>query len=242
MINIAHRGALTEAPENSLEAFKIAHQCGATRLELDVHPSLSSTPYVIHDETLDRTTNGSGAIREKSDTELQSLQLTNQESIPTLEQVIDKFAPIMEINIEIKGSEFPFIEKICKLCDPYLDKIIISSEFTETLNAVHKINSSIARACLLPAREAKESDPDIPFQQAMEQTQCHIVHPEVQFVTSEFMEHCRKNNWKVFTWISLSDEQPNKIPTWEKIRSFQIDGHCTNFPREFQKWYTSCTN
>src|SRR5688572_9163027 len=63
-VNLAHRGASTLAPENSIEAFRLAKEAGAGGLELDVHMTHDRQIVVIHDATVDRTTNGSGAVSE----------------------------------------------------------------------------------------------------------------------------------------------------------------------------------
>src|SRR3970282_2281602 len=59
---VAHRGALTEAPENTMEAFRLGVAAGADGIELDVHPAADGQRAVIHDETLERTTDATGAV------------------------------------------------------------------------------------------------------------------------------------------------------------------------------------
>ena len=61
-IVVAHRGASSEAPENTLPAFERAVACGDDALEMDVHVTADGVPVVIHDATLDRTTSGSGSV------------------------------------------------------------------------------------------------------------------------------------------------------------------------------------
>src|SRR5918999_1906855 len=63
-VNLAHRGASSLAPENTIEAFRLAVEAGAGGLELDVHMTSDRQIVVIHDATVDRTTNGSGAVSE----------------------------------------------------------------------------------------------------------------------------------------------------------------------------------
>ena len=69
----AHRGASAYAPENTLEAFRLAMEMGADGFELDVHLSADGQLVVIHDETVDRTTNGTGLVREMTLAQLQAL-------------------------------------------------------------------------------------------------------------------------------------------------------------------------
>jgi len=61
---IAHRGDSANAPENTMAAFRLALEKGADGIELDVMLSADGVPVVIHDSTVDRTTNGSGRVRE----------------------------------------------------------------------------------------------------------------------------------------------------------------------------------
>src|SRR5918912_274970 len=72
-VNLAHRGASAVAPENTLEAFRLAVQMGAGGLELDVHQTSDGHVVVIHDPTLDRTTDGAGAVSEMTFDELRKL-------------------------------------------------------------------------------------------------------------------------------------------------------------------------
>ena len=68
---IAHRGLSAHAPENTLVAFRMALERGADGIELDLQPSADGVPMVIHDATLERTTDGRGAVRERTARELQ---------------------------------------------------------------------------------------------------------------------------------------------------------------------------
>src|SRR5690606_19888430 len=70
---IAHRGASAYAPENTIAAFRLAKESGADWFELDCHLSADGHPVVIHDATVDRTTNGQGYVREMSLYDLQNL-------------------------------------------------------------------------------------------------------------------------------------------------------------------------
>src|SRR5688500_1182799 len=72
-VNLAHRGASVLAPENTIEAFRLAVEAGAGGLELDVHMTRDGHMVVIHDATVDRTTNGSGAVSEMTLQELRRL-------------------------------------------------------------------------------------------------------------------------------------------------------------------------
>ena len=109
-LNIAHRGARDVAPENTLAAFRAAMDAGADGIELDVTRCATGEIVVIHDDTLDRTTDGCGAV---GATPLEALRALDAgswfspdfagERVPLLHEVLDLVAGQMRVNIEIKG-------------------------------------------------------------------------------------------------------------------------------------------
>ena len=117
--NLAHRGASARAPENTLEAFRLAVEAGAGGLELDVHMTLDGEIVVIHDAAVDRTTNGSGAVARMTLDEIQALDAGYSFSpdggsthpyrgrglrVPRLAEVFEEF-PDAPVNIEIKEAQ-----------------------------------------------------------------------------------------------------------------------------------------
>ena len=109
----AHRGASGYAPENTLEAFRLAMEQGADGIELDVHLTKDGEVVVIHDETLDRTSNGQGKVRDYTLEELKKFSFHNHiekykgVQIPTLKEVLDLVKnSSMKVNIELK-TVFP---------------------------------------------------------------------------------------------------------------------------------------
>ncbi len=114
--NFAHRGASASAPENTLEAFRTAVEAGAGGLELDVHMTLDNEVVVVHDATVERTTEGYGAVAEMRLDELRTLDAGYRFSpdggrthpyrgqgvrIPTLAEVYERF-PAARVNVDIK--------------------------------------------------------------------------------------------------------------------------------------------
>ena len=94
-----HRGAMAVASENTMTSFHIAEGLGVDEIELDVHLSKDGQLVVMHDDTVDRTTNGSGAIAEKTWSELASLTVGAEERIPLLTEVI---AGIVDTGLQIE--------------------------------------------------------------------------------------------------------------------------------------------
>ena len=111
-VNLAHRGASTMAPENTLEAFRMAVAAGAGGLELDVHLTRDGHVVVIHDATVDRTTSGTGAVAEMTLDELRGLDAGRGfgryggrgPRVPTLAEVLEEF-PGVPINIDLKEAD-----------------------------------------------------------------------------------------------------------------------------------------
>ncbi|MBA3645623.1 MAG: hypothetical protein H0W63_05540 [Gemmatimonadaceae bacterium] len=101
---IAHRGGRARAPENTLEAMRLGIADGADALEFDVRISEDGEVVVIHDPTVDRTTDGKGSVERKTLRELKSLSAgSNAARIPTLDEVLRSF-PATPLLIEIKAS------------------------------------------------------------------------------------------------------------------------------------------
>lgn len=99
----AHRGASAAAPENTLAAFDLAVRKGAQGVELDVQRSADGVVVVIHDETVDRTTRGSGRVVGLTAAELQAW------GVPTLAEVLDLLAPTdLRVNVELKNGIDPY--------------------------------------------------------------------------------------------------------------------------------------
>ncbi len=130
---IAHRGASAQAPENTMAAFQLALDQHADGIELDVMLSRDNRVIVIHDATVDRTTNGTGKVKDLTWAELQKLDAGNGQKIPTLEEVFDAFGSQLLINIELKnfGSIFDSLPiAVANLVKDFqLEKSVIISSF-----------------------------------------------------------------------------------------------------------------
>ena len=142
---IAHRGGPAYAPENTLAAFRNAIDIGVDRLEMDVQMTQDGELVVIHDETVDRTTNGTGLVADLTLTEIRALDAGNGEKIPTFAEVI---ALAKENGIallpEIKSPHlYPGIEeKVLQAiaAADYGEYTIIQSFDPNSVDALHKLN------------------------------------------------------------------------------------------------------
>ncbi len=150
----AHRGYSGNYPENTMLAFEKAVEVGVFGIELDVQLSKDGVPFIIHDETLERTTNGVGFVKDHTAAELLELSINsiyNKErslKIPTFEEYLDYIKDKNVVtNIELKTSVFyyPGIEKaVIELVQKYdlCDMVNYSSFNHETLQRVKEIDKN----------------------------------------------------------------------------------------------------
>ncbi|MCB2145110.1 MAG: glycerophosphodiester phosphodiesterase [Deltaproteobacteria bacterium] len=168
---IAHRGFSARYPENTLAAFKGAIDAGAHMIELDVALSKDRHLVVIHDETVDRTTNGTGPVKALTLAQLGQLDAGswfdprfNAERLPTLAQVLDAVKGHLLVNIEIKPEAFEAegpadaVERqVLHLVHEknMLDDVLVSSFEWQVLENLRKIDPDIALGLLseVPADE-----------------------------------------------------------------------------------------
>lgn len=160
---IAHRGSKGVRPENTLAAFKKAIEEGADGIETDVHLSKDGEMVIIHDETVDRTTNGTGRVFDHTLAELKQLSAGGSfsgryqnEKIPTLQEVVDLL--IAErytgtFNLELKTDKFkyPGIEQKVFSFFKDLDypfELVYSSFNPETLVTMHTLQPDVEMASL----------------------------------------------------------------------------------------------
>ncbi len=157
----AHRGASAYAPENTLEAFQLAMNQGADGIELDVQLTKDGELVVIHDETIDRVSDGKGAVRDYTLEELKKISVSNHfeqypdVKIPTLREVLELVKPgTMEINIELKTGIFwyPEIErKVLELVkeEGMEDRIIYSSFNHYSVQKIKELSPEAETAYLI---------------------------------------------------------------------------------------------
>lgn len=119
---IAHRGASSYAPENTIAAFDLALQMGVRHIELDVHLTRDGHLVVLHDDTVDRTTNGSGAVAQHTLTVLQALdagawfrEAFAGERMPTFADVLARYRGRVHLHTELKGRSAHLAQRTADL-------------------------------------------------------------------------------------------------------------------------------
>jgi len=161
-IIVAHRGSSAVAPENTLAAFHQAIDDSADAIELDVRLTKDGNVVVIHDSKLNRTTDGSGFVNEKTLDELKTLSAGtwfhrkfSSERIPTLDEVFKEVKGRIGINIEMKTeganqSKFDLAERCCQIIKDYRaeDFVFLSSFHHQLIERVRQINRRLATGLL----------------------------------------------------------------------------------------------
>jgi glycerophosphoryl diester phosphodiesterase len=222
LLKIAHRGASGYEPENTLLAFEKAIDLNADGIELDVHLSADAVLVVIHDETIDRTTNGKGAVNQFSVTELKAFTIETTQKIPTLVEVLDLVNKQCMINIELKGlgTAKPVIE----LLEQYVKEkkwhstdFLISSFDWTMLEEATRLNPKIQIGVL-----SEESiDDALAFAKKIK---AFSIHPDYVLLTKENVVLLQESGFEVFPWTVNSKE------AILKIKSFNVNGIISNFP------------
>ncbi|ACB84700.1 glycerophosphodiester phosphodiesterase family protein [Natranaerobius thermophilus] len=230
MLIIAHRGANNLAPENTLSSFNKALQLGADGIEMDVQLSRDGEPVIIHDEYLDRTTNGMGAVRDFNHTELQKLDAGSwfstsylNESIPTLKEVFRTFkSNELIINVELKNDniQYPGLEeKVISLIDYFnlFERVIVSSFNHNSLFKVSRLDSRVKLGLLY--------DQSRPNTNKLEnKVDFYTIHPH----NSLDYKKPHKKQARVLPWPVNNREEAIKL-----AKSHEIFGIITDFPELF---------
>jgi glycerophosphoryl diester phosphodiesterase len=222
MLKIAHRGAKGYEPENTLKAFQKALDLNADGIELDVHLSADGHIIVIHDETIDRTTNGKGFVNTLSLTELKSFLIENQYEIPTLNEVFDLTDKKCLINIELK--DVGTSNKVVSLIEEYIsdknwsyEHFIISSFDWNYLEEVRNLNPNIAIGVLTE----ENLDTALAF---AEKIKARAIHPDYHLLNMENVNQVHEKGFMVLPWTVNIEEDI------QKIKSFKVDGIISDFP------------
>ena len=222
ILNIGHRGAKGHLAENTLESFQWAIDFGVDGIELDVHLSADGEIIVIHDETVNRTTNGSGLVNEMSVADLQALRIENQFEIPLLYQVFDLVNQKCLINIELKSGETA--KPVVDLIEHYVLErnwnytgFLISSFDWPALQTVRDLHQEIPLGVLT----ATDLDLAIAFAKFI---QAETIHPYFNLLNAENVLKMQQQQLKVFSWTI---NEPEDI---QKIKSFKVNGIITDFP------------
>ncbi len=226
---IAHRGASGYAPENTMEAFKKARDMGVKTIELDVQLTADGQVVVIHDYLVDRTTNGSGLVGEKSYKEVAELdagswfgQAFKGAKIPLLAEVLKAF-PELRVNIELKSLAFMPVPLVEKAVEVVVEHKAMERVFFSSFNHgyIRELNEMGIKACglligsrMIKAWEYIDNGKLI----------CQSINPSLDSVDLEFVKECQEQGYQVIPY-TVNDRKLAEL-----FQSIGIDGIFTNYP------------
>lgn len=210
MLKIGHRGAKGYVAENTFASFLKGLELHVDGIELDVHLSFDKKVMVIHDETIDRTTSGTGFVKDSNAADLQSF------GIPSLEEIIDLVNEKCFINIEIKDANAA--SETLKLLEIYNLKYFQISSFNwNVLEEISKLNSEIYLGVLTE----NNLENALAFAKKIN---AKSINPYYKLLNLEKVTLLHENGFEVFPWTV------NDSSDIEKMKSFNVDGIISDFP------------
>ena len=220
-ILIGHRGACYYKPENTISSFKKALQLNCPYLECDVRLTKDSQIIIMHDKTLERTTNGKGSVKDFTLKELKKLDVGNNEKIPLLQELIDLVKNKAKIAIELKGGR-EIVEKVLQLIkkNKIENNVLIVSFHPYYLKKIKRLNEDIKTGLLLlrpllMIKRAKFCNAD-------------IIGIYYKFLSKRLIQKAHKNNFKIFAYEGIKENlSKNEI---KKLINLGLDGIALNKP------------
>jgi glycerophosphoryl diester phosphodiesterase len=228
---IAHRGASAYAPENTMASFRLAVSQGADAIELDAKLTRDNVVVVLHDDTLDRTTNGQGAIHLHNHDEIRELdagrffskQFSN-ERIPTLSEVFQELGESVLINVELTNYRTPF-DRLPNLVvnlirEHQLESNILLSSFNPlTLFRAHRLAPEIPLGLLL-----QPGTPAVFVWTARVLLRYDYLHPHMTLASRRLVSSMHDASKKVNVWTANNEGQI------EKLIGMGVDGIISDNP------------
>jgi glycerophosphoryl diester phosphodiesterase len=226
---IAHRGAKGMAPENTLAAFRLGLEQGCEGIELDIHLTADGEIVVCHDETLDRTTDGKGRIRDKTLQEIKKYDAGSWhsdafrgEKVPTLGEVFDLIPDSIMVNVEVKQPYGGQIED--KLVDflrrrDLLERVVVSSfdhkcvRRIKLLEPKTKIGLLYQSRLLDPAAYAQSFDVEV-----------YSLHPYFRLIDAEDVAKAVSLGYRVYPYTA-NDEHD-----LQELIDYGVSGIITDYP------------
>lgn len=238
--NIAHRGASAYAPEHTIAAYKLGQQLKGDYIEIDLQMTKDGHLVAMHDETVNRTTNGMGLVKEHTLEELKQLNagstynkkypnLAKKEyenaKVPTLEEVIEVFGHDANYYIETKSpDEYSGMEeKLLEIINHYeiQDKVIIQSFSEESLRKIHNLNINIPLVQLLSYKKAVQLTE---LEIKRYKTYCIGLGMNYKYIDSTYVKKIKKHGLEVHPFTVDNEQDMKRLLLWG------VDGIFTNYP------------
>ncbi|MEW5802467.1 MAG: glycerophosphodiester phosphodiesterase family protein [bacterium] len=216
MILMGHRGAAALEPENTLRSINLALELGVDAVEIDVHLTRDRELAVIHDSTLDRTTDGTGPVSGYTLSEIKQFDAGKGERIPSLQEVIDHVRSRAMLVVELKeeGTEEGVVDLIRK--SELFDSVFVISFWHMLVKRVKEMESRIKTGVLLVG---------CPVDACLaRQVSAEALVMNYAFVNKELVEAAHREKVKVFVW---NIDHPALLKPYVEM---QVDGIGSNDP------------
>jgi len=210
----AHRGASTQAPENTLAAFELALAQGADGIELDVKLSADGKVVVIHDATVNRTTGAIGRVKDLSLAEMRSLDAGSSfsekfagEKIPTLEEVFETLGKRAFVNVELTNYNTPrdhLVETVCMLVKKFnvQKHVLLSSFFPSNLSRARSYLPEVPGGLLALSGLLGAWSRSFGFSFGKYQA----LHPNIKDVTHEQVQRVHRLGRRIHVWTVNAED------------------------------------
>lgn len=228
VLNIAHRGASSLAPENTLVAFEKAVELGVDAVELDVRFSKDQKIVIMHDDTVDRTTNGHGNVSDLPLAELKKLDAGSWfgegfqgTKIPTLEEAIAALKKKTMLWIEIKQEDME--GKLVKLLEDYkvIYDVVIISFIHSALKRIRIFNSQIPTGALFGVTGGRAKK----VTQHVLSYYANMLNISKGSVTRKIIDDAHRHGLTVGVWTVNKDKE------MQKMMSLGVDAITTDYPQ-----------
>jgi len=228
----AHRGSSAHAPENTLPAFELALQQGADGVELDAKLTADGHVIVIHDTTVERTTDGKGKVRDFSLAHIRSLDAGSYFSesfrgvkIPTLDEVFETIGKKCVINVELTNYSTPrdqLVEKVCDLVKHHglQERILFSSFFASNLRKAARLLPEVPRGLLAMPGWLGAWARSFGFMFGEYQA----LHPHISDASQQQVSRVHKLKRHIHVWTANSAKEIANLRDWG------VDGIFTDDP------------
>lgn len=228
---IAHRGAAFAAPENSLEAFGLAIEQGADRIEFDVQITADGEVVVQHDESTGRCADREVLIERSPLHEIRDARLANGEPIPTFDEVCALAKGRIKLDIEIKGESRILVDRVLEIIRAHgmEDDAIITSFHPNVIRSARDDGFSgtagllVGSKTLHPSRRAFETWPI----RTMAKCGANALAIHHKLIHPLIVRRLRKDRHPLYLWMSIEDEEAGadaRAAAYRRIQRFQPDG------------------
>ncbi len=231
-ICFAHRGASGHSPENTLLAFRYAFELGADAIECDVQLSADGAPVIIHDATVERTTNGSGLVAELSLEHLRQLDAGAGEQIPELREVLALCREQSKlVNLEVKADTLKQAERVAQVVGEaletggYHDLALVSSFWHPPLTSLKQAHPQIRTATLHSGTRWRLLN----MITAARAVGADAIHPDLRLTSRLLVERAHEAGLQVNVWTVDRPRDMQKLAAWG------ADGLFTNYPERLQQ-------